>query len=135
MVTFLKEKAYKAILRPKMEYCSASWDPRKGVEKEGSYKVEVVQRRAARWVLSRHYPLDSVTDMINTLGWDTLEKRRTISRVMLLYKIVSNLVSVDSARANPTKPTRRSRQTKHHTFNQITCRSEAYKLSFPPRNN
>ena len=48
-----KEKAYMALLRPKIEYCSTVWDPRDGIENNGRYKLEMVQRRAARWVLSR----------------------------------------------------------------------------------
>jgi hypothetical protein len=34
--------------------------------------------------------------MIDKLGWDTLEKRRAIARVTLLYKIVKGLVVVNS---------------------------------------
>ena len=45
----LKAKAYKALVRPQVEYCSSVQDFRPGVENSGSYKIERVQRRAARW--------------------------------------------------------------------------------------
>ena len=55
----------------------------------------MVQRRAARWVLSRYHPQDSVTNMIDALGWDTLAQRRAVARVLLLYKIVNGLVATE----------------------------------------
>ena len=55
----------------------------------------MVQRRAARWVLSRYHPQDSVTNMIETLGWDTLEHKRAVARVLLLYKIINGRVAID----------------------------------------
>ena len=45
----LKERAYFTLVRPQFEYNSTIWDPRKGVEKNGSHKIEMVHRRAARW--------------------------------------------------------------------------------------
>ena len=44
----LREKAYRAIPKPKTEFCSSIWDPRKGVENRGTYQVGMVQRRAAQ---------------------------------------------------------------------------------------
>ena len=61
----IKEKANKAILRPKLEYCSSIWDPRKDIENNGSYRLEKVQRRAARWVLSRYDPLGKRKRYVN----------------------------------------------------------------------
>ena len=123
---------YKAILRPKLEYWSSIWDPRKGIENNGSYRLEMVQKRAARWVLSRYDPLASVTDMLTDLGWITLEHRRVVARLVLLFKIVNGLVAMDP-RDNLKKPTRSSRHTKEHSFLPVSCNTESYRMSFYPR--
>jgi hypothetical protein len=110
----LKGKAYKTILIPKMEYCSTIWDKRRAVESNGCHRVEMVQRRAARCVISQYQPQESVTAMIDKFGWDTLEKRSAIARVTLLYKIVKGIVV--NSRENLQQLTRKSRDTKDHSF-------------------
>ena len=40
-------------VRPNIEYGAAIWDPRPGVENNGTHKIEIVQRRAARSVDSK----------------------------------------------------------------------------------
>ena len=78
----------------------------------------MVQRRAARWVTSRYHPHDSVTNMIETLGWDTIEHRRAVARVLLLHKIVNNLITIDPGE-NLCKQTRKSRHAIYYAFKKV----------------
>ena len=55
-------------------------------------KIEMVQRRAARFVSNNYRRISSVTEMISTLGWDTLEKRRDLARLRMMYRILHHLV-------------------------------------------
>ena len=57
----LKEKAYKTIVRPTMEYCSTVWDPYYEMHSD---TLEKVQRRAARWVTGRYHNMSSLSAMI-----------------------------------------------------------------------
>ena len=91
----IKEKAYKSFVRPKLEYCNTVWDP-KCIKnpKEGDktnhrlvYQIEMVQRRAARWVTGRYHNTSSVSDMLRSLDWRSLEQRRVDSSLTILYKI------------------------------------------------
>ena len=49
----LRERAYKAIVRPQLEYAAPVWDPH---TQDDIDKIEMVQRRAARWVLNDYSP-------------------------------------------------------------------------------
>ena len=64
-------------------------------------QVEMVQRRAAGWFLSRYNCQDSVTDMLNELGWKSLQSRRVIDCFTVLYTFRNNLVTVDNTNLHP----------------------------------
>ena len=100
----LREKAYIGFVRPQLGYGSTIWDPRLGVENSGAYRVEVVQRHASRWTLKRYHNTSSVTDMLDNLGWRTLEQRRADTRLALLFKIYNGLIPVN-AREHLRHPT------------------------------
>ena len=88
----IKATAYKALVRPHLEYCSSVWDPH---TKDLKHKLEMVQRRAARWVFHKYRRGPNTTgptEMIDLLGWPSLEARRRVSRLCMLYKMANGLV-------------------------------------------
>ena len=66
----LREMAYKTLVRPLVEYSSSVWSP---YTLSNIARHEMVQRRAARWTLSEYSPYASVTHMLQSLGWRSLE--------------------------------------------------------------
>ena len=60
-------------------------------------KLEKVQRRAARFVCNRYNNTSSVSDMIKHLQWPSLQQRRDILRLVLLYNIHHKLVHFDTS--------------------------------------
>lgn len=82
----IKSIAYTTLVRPILEYATEVWDPH---YKCFIYKIEMVQRRVARWVLSDYRFQSSVTAMIDQLGWVTLEQRQKRNRLIQLYKIIN----------------------------------------------
>ena len=53
-------------------------------------KLEMVQRRSARYVLNRFNYLSSVDEMLQELQWNTLEERRKKDRLVMFYKILND---------------------------------------------
>ena len=74
-----------------MDYCSTVWDP---YQKHHHDKLGMVQRRAKRFVQSKYKGTESVTAMLNELGWHSLSKRREDARLIPFYKIINNLAKV-----------------------------------------
>ena len=73
-------------------HCAPIWHP---WQDKLSYKVERVQRAAARYVLNDYNFTSSVTDMLKILNWQTLENRRIQNSLILLYKTKYHLVAID----------------------------------------
>ena len=80
----IKTKTYKALVRHRLEYCASVWDPH---TQSAIQKMEMVQRRAARYVLKRYHNTSSVSDM--------LAQRRCCLRLTMLYKIKNSIVTID----------------------------------------
>ena len=78
----IKEHAFKALVRPKLEYRSTIWDPHTQQQK---LQIEKIQRIAARYVSNRYHNTSYVTDMMSDLNWAPLEKRRIRYRPIFFY--------------------------------------------------
>jgi hypothetical protein len=122
----VKDRAYQSLVRPKLEYCCSVWDP---YTTENIYRIEHVQRRAARYACHRHPNTRSVTEMIHSLDWPTLQERRLKTRLHIVYKIINKKIAVPYD--NILIPNQsRTRSTHSNTIWQIQCSKDSFKFSF-----
>ena len=75
-----------------------------------------------------YQPIAPVTNMVNSLGWETLETRRLRARLTMLYKIKNNLIAIPLP-AIVTTPLR-STPRQPHEFHDIYASTESYKNNF-----
>ena len=54
----------------------------------------MVQRRVTRFVTNNYERTTSVTQMLHSLQWDTLEARCNNLHAILLYKIINKMVDI-----------------------------------------
>ena len=87
----VKERAYHALVRPRLEYAACSWNPHTDKDVKA---VEQVQREAARFVTGQYERRASVSQMVQDLGWNSFEDRRQLAACSLFYKIHHNLVNI-----------------------------------------
>ena len=84
-------KFYKALVRPKLEYCVQAWRPylRKDID-----KIERVQRRATKLIAEcRNLPYE---DRLKYTGLTTLEARRDRGDMIEVFKLMKGITKVDS---------------------------------------
>ena len=77
---------YNGLVMPYFDYCSPLWDTCSiGLQD----KLQKYQNRAARVISGASYETRS-TDVLESFGWETLEKRRLRSKAILMYKILND---------------------------------------------
>ena len=80
----IRELSYFTLVRPLLEYACSVWCP---WLLQDINQLEKIQCRAARFVVNDYSYHASVTEMINTLGWSSLEQRRYQLQLCLFYKM------------------------------------------------
>ena len=127
----LKASAFKALVRPHLEYCSTVWDPHVGDLVD---KMESIQRRGARFVYRDYKKTSSVASMLSNLGWEPLQDRRKIARLTMLQKIRQGQVAIPAGSFLHPASSRRSSSRLNHTQSYIkpTGRSDFYLQSYFP---
>ena len=121
----VKSQCYKTYVRPIVEYASVVWDPVGEGNQYLRYQIEMVQRRAARFVTGDWRTTSSVTALIKTLKWQTLEQRRRQSRLIFLHKYCHKAIDI-------TEPIAVRGRGVNINYQAINPRLRCYDSSFTP---
>ena len=82
------KKVYFAVIQPHFDYCSSVWD---NCNKGFKEKLRKLQNRAGRIITRSGYDVRSA-EILEKLGWLTLEHRGHLNNVLLMHKIVNNII-------------------------------------------
>jgi hypothetical protein len=77
---------YNALVQPYFDYCSLLWDNCGSGLRE---KLQRLQNRAARVITGSTFDIRSV-DMLNMLGWESLDQRGNYTKSIYMYKIIND---------------------------------------------
>ena len=96
----------------------------------------MVRHRAARlagkpW---RKDQRDSITDILRTLNWPTLQKCRQQAIFVLLFKILNDFLTAPSSNLPTRSSVLRTRFTHNFKLTPYQPNIDLYKYSFLPRN-
>ena len=80
----VKSACYTTYIHPTLEYASPVWSPHLVGDIN---RIEMVQRRSARFVNNNFNRTASVTLMLNHLNWPTLELRRNQAKLHMFIKL------------------------------------------------
>ena len=123
----IKVDLYLTYVKPILEYAASVWSPHTGYAMN---KLENIQRRAARFVMSNYSRTSSVTEMLNSLKWNSIKSRYEELRLLTFYKIIHNCVSLSLP--NDIQPSSRATRGNYLKFVQLQPRIDVYKYSFYP---
>jgi hypothetical protein len=108
-------RLYKALVRPKLEFCVQAWRP---YLKKDIDKIERVQHRATKMIEECRGM--GYEERLKFTGLTTLEDRRTRGDMIEVFKMLKGISKVDSSRWFRLAENSR---TRGHSFKLVKCRS------------
>ena len=125
----VKSRAYLSLVRPQLEYSEEAWNPH---TQKDIYRLEQVQRQAARFVHSDFRRTTEVTPLVQGLEWDTLHTRRLLNQATMFYKIQFQVVNIQLP-SYLMLSTSTCRSQHSYKYQQLPSNVDAYGYSFYPR--
>ncbi len=127
----VKVAAYNTLVRPQLEYATSAWNP---YTERNNRIVESVQRQAAHFVMQQYSHEASVTEMLTSLGWDTLQDRRLLHQAEMFYKIHRGIVNINMPQdiSRVTRPARGQSRPHDLMYRQPATRVYCYLYSMFP---
>ena len=125
----IKEKCYLALVRPRLEYAGAVWDPHFKNHRED---LEKIQKRAARFVTG-NYKMENGNTKLNLdiLEWPTLEERRLQTKLNIFQKARLKLIDIPTDHLDfKNKTTRRGGEGQ--TYQRLFSNVDSHIFSFYP---
>ena len=120
-----KSLAYTLLVIPNLEYASGAWDP---LTVKNANNLEMVQRRAARFVKRDCRRTINASSLIEGLGWPALSSWRRSSRLCLLHKAHNRLSPISLAHLTQSSRSKRS-STDSSCFLALSSRTDVFKYS------
>lgn len=118
-----------ALVNPHLNYCSTVWDPHKIGDIR---KLESIQRRSARMISKNWSRQCCVTELIQNLGWTSLQTSRRENRLTSLYSIYHGHTILDPKQFF-TPPDYMGRRDHQKKVKLTQTHTNYFRYSFIPR--
>jgi hypothetical protein len=122
---------FSVYMQSKLEYSSCVWDPH---TKSNISKLEMGQRRAARYTCNRFHNTSSVTNMLTDIKWPHITTEKNTPHILLQnYISSSSVVAIYPTNLLVPSDSRTRQYTHSHSYRHIHTSLDSYKYSFYPK--
>lgn len=125
-----KLTAYKALVRPLLEYADVVWDPHSATN---IAKLEAVQRKALRFIYNKYRRTFSVSSLYFPAGLSPLKVRRKNNRLKFFYSLVNGGLKFDHSNYLALQTPRSTRNSHNKMYREFQYKNDCFKFSFFPR--
>lgn len=119
-----KLTAYETFIRPVLEYANIVWFPFTVTQIK---KLEVIQRKAIRFIYNKYRLSDSLIELIRKAGVLTLQNRAKLARLRFMYQLIHGEIRINKCKYISTTQTRMTRHTHSEMLNECSFHTDSFR--------